>query len=94
MMDKQQESAACPVDARRERNDWLNGSPSGSTQGWPSSSEVSQAQEMTLLLQMHKELLSMIGALIEQNQQTLDAVSQITDDFDGPPTHYMDGSRI
>jgi hypothetical protein len=36
----------------------------------------------------------MVGALLEQNQQILGSVSQVTEDFDGPPTHYMDGTPI
>jgi hypothetical protein len=36
----------------------------------------------------------MVGALLEQNQQILGSVSQVTEDFDAPPTHYMDGTPI
>lgn len=88
------EESQWPADAKSERN----GSPSGSSPGdrpdSPELSVASLAREMATLIQMHHELMAMVGALIEQNQQTLDAVSQITDDFEGPATHYMDGTPV
>lgn len=58
----------------------------------PGSSE--QSPVLDQLLQMHSELLAMVGALLEQNQQILAAVSDVTDDFEGKPRTYMDGSPI
>ena len=43
---------------------------------------------------MHSELLTMVGALLEQNQQILAVVSEITDDFDREPRTYLDGTPV
>jgi hypothetical protein len=82
-----------PVDARNEKQQWSNGSSSESKPDSPTSCESCRLQ-VSQLLTMHRELLSMVGALLEQNQQALESVSQVTEDFDGPPTHYMDGTPI
>jgi hypothetical protein len=82
-----------PVDARNEKPQWSNGSSNESREGSPTSCASCQLQ-VSQLLTMHRELLSMVGALLEQHQQTIGSLSQITEDFDGPPTHYMDGTPI
>jgi hypothetical protein len=87
-------SHACPADVKNERNGLSGGLSPGEPHAWPNGCAACLAPAMQQLIQMHHELMSMVGALIEQNQQTLDAVGQITDDFDGPATHYMDGTPI
>jgi hypothetical protein len=84
---------AWPVDARNEKPQWSNGLSNGSKQDSPTWC-ASCLPQVSQLLTMHQELLSMVGALLEQNQQILGSVSQVTEDFDGPPTHYMDGTPI
>jgi hypothetical protein len=82
-----------PVDAKSGNESYSNGSSSESKPESPISCESCRLQ-VSQLLTMHRELLSMVGALLEQNQQILGSVSQVTEDFDGPPTHYMDGTPI
>jgi hypothetical protein len=84
---------AWPVDARNEKPQWSNGLSNESRQDSPTWC-ASCLPQVSQLIQMHQELLSMVGALLEQNQQILGSVSQVTEDFDGPPTHYMDGTPI
>jgi hypothetical protein len=87
------EAKEWPVDARNEKPQWSNGSKIESRSDSPPWCASCQLQ-VSQLIQMHTELLSMVGALLEQNQQTIGSLSQITEDFDGPPTHYMDGTPI
>jgi hypothetical protein len=82
-----------PVDAKSEKPQWSNGLNNESKQDSPTWCG-SCLPQVSQLLTMHRELLSMVGALLEQNQQILGSVSQVTEDFDGPPTHYMDGTPI
>jgi hypothetical protein len=87
------EAKEWPVDAKSEKPQWSNGSSNESREGSPTSC-ASCLPQVSQLLTMHQELLSMLAALLEQNQQILGSVSQVTEDFDGPPTHYMDGTPI
>lgn len=80
--------------AENGRNVLPDGSSDETGRDSPSSSEVSPAQALTLLLQMHKELLAMVGALIEQNQQILDAVNDVADDPERAPRTYLDGTPV
>jgi hypothetical protein len=80
------------VDAKNESASSLSGLIPESKQDSPTWCASCQLQ-VSQLLTMHQELLSMVGALLEQNQQIL-SVSQVAEDFDGPATHYMDGTRI
>jgi hypothetical protein len=86
-------SNPCPVDARNEKPQWSNGLSNESSEDSLTSCASCQ-RRVSQLLTMHQELLSMVGALLEQNQQILESVSQVTEDFDAPPTHYMDGTPI
>lgn len=43
---------------------------------------------------MHEELLAMVGALLEQNQQILGALSEVTNDFEREPRTYLDGTPV
>jgi hypothetical protein len=81
------------VDAKSEKQNSSNGLNLESKQDSPTWCESCQLQ-VSQLLTMHRELLSMVGALLEQNQQIMGTVHQVTDDFDAPPTLYMDGSPI
>jgi hypothetical protein len=51
-------------------------------------------QGLEQLVVMHHELLSALGALIEQNQQILSALGQVTQDWSDEPTGYLDGSKV
>lgn len=82
------------MDAESARNGWPNGSSEETTPISPTSSATSPALEMALLLQMHRQLLEMVGALIEQNQEILDAINDVADDPERTPKTYLDGTRI
>ena len=86
---------ACPVDAESAKSAWPSGSKSTSAPDLRSLSGASPAQEMALLLQMHQELLTMVGSLIEQNRDLMAALTDgIVDPEDQAPRSYLDGSPV
>lgn len=109
--------STCPASAESVKSAWPNGSPIGTKPDSQASSVASPApvipagmryeplpdlgKEVALLLQMHKELLSMVGALIEQNKRILrqneEVLAGLTDvigDSDIEPRTYLDGTPV
>ncbi len=79
----------CPVDAK---NDAVNGAAPTPVAACACSG-TGQAKQFDQLLAMHSDLISLVGALIEQNEQMLQALSDgIGDDYE--PTSYLDGTKV
>jgi signal-transduction protein with cAMP-binding, CBS, and nucleotidyltransferase domain len=77
--------------AENEKSEWLNGSRQESMTESHASFDESPA--LGQLLQMHHDLLQMVGALLEQNQQILEALTEVAEDDEEPRT-YLDGSPV
>jgi hypothetical protein len=77
------------VSAENEKSEWLNGSRQESMTDSLASYDASLAR----LAQMHHDLLQMVGALIDQNKQILEALTDVVDEDDEPRT-YLDGSPV
>jgi hypothetical protein len=75
--------------AESEKSEWLNGSRQESMTDSLASYDASLAR----LAQMHLDLLQMVGALIDQNQQILETLTDVVDEDDEPRT-YLDGSPV
>ena len=56
--------------------------------------EPEPSQQFLALMQMHREVLSAVAAMVEQNHRMLSMVMQIGPDDEGEPSHYLDGKPV
>ncbi len=80
----------CPVDAKNAVVNGVAQTPAAAC----ACSGTGQAKQFDQLLAMHSDLISLVEALLEQNQGMLLALTDDMGDFDGEPTSYLDGSKV
>jgi len=87
---------ACPVDAQNGSESSPLGSTSESGLASPTSSESSLplAEQVQQLMQSHRELVTLLTTLIEQNAETLERISTVLDEVDDEPQTYLDGTPV
>ena len=56
--------------------------------------EPEPSQQFLALMEMHRELLSAVAVMVEQNHRMLSMVMQIGPDDEGEPSHYLDGKPV